>query len=59
MAWPFVLDDPFIATGDFLAPFAALEIAALCSGDAPEPFENGLEVPFVVLLSPSNLILEP
>lgn len=58
-ACPFVPDDPFIATSDFLDPLVEFETAALWRGDGPEPFENGLEVPFVLLLSPSNLILEP
>ncbi len=33
-------------------------MAALCSGDAPDPLEIGLELPFKVLFSPSNLILD-
>jgi hypothetical protein len=43
---------------DLRVPFVEFESAALCSGEAPDPFENGLEVPFELLLSPSNLILE-
>jgi len=39
-------------------PFVEFESAALWSGVAPEPFENGLEVPFELLVSPSNLILD-
>ena len=48
-----------MATEGLLVPFAEFDSAALCSGETPDPFENGLEVPFELLLSPSNLILEP
>ena len=54
-----MVDDPFMATEDRLVPFAEFDSAALCRGDTPDPFENGLEVPFELLFSPSNLILEP
>jgi len=56
---PFVVDEPFMATEDRRVPFAEFESATLCRGDTPDPFENGLEVPFELLLSPSNLILGP
>jgi hypothetical protein len=45
--------------GDQRAPFVEFESAALCSGLAPDPFETGLGVPFELLPSPSNLILDP
>lgn len=48
-----------MAKGDFRSPFAEFETAALCRGDGPDPFENGLEVPLELLLSPSARILEP
>ena len=48
-----------MATEDRRVPFAEFESATLCRGDTPDPFENGLEVPFELLLSPSNLILGP
>lgn len=57
--WPFVFEDPFIATEDRRVPFAEFDTAALCRGEGPDPFENGLEVPFELLFSPSNLILGP
>jgi hypothetical protein len=48
-----------MTTEDRLVPFAEFDKAALCRGETPDPFANGLEVPFELLLSPSNLILEP
>ncbi len=48
-----------MATEERRVPFAEFESAALCRADGPDPFENGLEVPFELLVSPSNLILEP
>jgi hypothetical protein len=48
-----------MAVEDLRVPFVEFERAALCSGEVPDPFAKGLEVPFELLLSPSNLILEP
>ncbi len=56
---PFVLEEPFIAIEDRRVPFAEFDTATLWRGEGPDPLENGLEVPFEVLLSPSALILEP
>ena len=53
----FALDEPFVATEGLPVPFVEWDAAALCSGDGPDPFENGLEVPFELLASPPNLIL--
>jgi len=46
-----------MAPEDLRVPFVEFESTALCRGEAPDPFENGLEVPFEALLSPSALIL--
>ena len=54
---PLVLDDPFVAIG-LPVPFAEFDSVVLCDGDALDPFDNDLDAPFVVLDSPSNLILE-
>ena len=40
-------------------PFVEFERAALCRGEAPEPFGNGREVPFEFPFSPSTRILGP
>ena len=48
---------PLVATGDVRVPFVELDMAALCSGEGPDPFGCGLEVPFEVLGSPLTLIL--
>jgi hypothetical protein len=52
-----VFDDPFMIPEELRVPFVEFESAALCRGDAPDPFEKGLEVPFELLEISSALIL--